>query len=78
MSLFAAVLFVSMFGSMGTGLSGDWGDDALVGYNVLFDGSDIIVSLLWSGSILWDKGCNDKFCFNWLVYLTSYSVSLPR
>ena len=65
---------MSMFDSIGTGLSGDWGDDVLVGLsdNVLFDEGDVVVWLLWFGSIIWGIiGCNDKFCFKWLVSLTS-------
>ena len=52
-----------MFDSIGTGLSGDWGDDILVGlFAVLFDEGDVVVWLLWFGSIIWGLGCNDKFC----------------
>ena len=53
-----------MFDSISTGLSGDWGDDVLVGLsdNVLFNGGDVVVWLIWFGSITWGIGCNDKFC----------------
>ena len=69
---------MSMFASIGIGLSGDWGDDVLVGLSdsVLFDGSDIIVWLFWFGSIKWGTGFNVKFCSDWLISLTSNSVSV--
>ena len=71
--MFDCCVDVSMFGLMGTGVSVDWDDDVLGGLsdNVLFDVGDIIARLLWSGSILWAIGCNDKFCSDWLVSLTS-------
>ena len=67
---------MSIFGWIGTGLSGDWGDNVPVGLSddVLFDGVDVVVWLLWFGSIIWGVGCNDKFCSEWLVSLTSKSV----
>ena len=65
-----------MFGSIGTGLSGDWDDDVLVGLsdNVLFDGGDVVVWLLWFGSIAWGIGCNDVLLWMTLS-LTSVSIS---
>ena len=69
-----------MFGSMGIGLPGDWGDDVLVELydSILFHGGAIIVWLLWSGLIIWSIGCNDKFCSDWLVSLTSNLASMSR
>ena len=73
-----AVLMCPMFGSMGTEVLGDWGSDVLVWLsdNMLFNAGDVHVWLLWSGSILWGIGCNDKFRSNWLVSLTSNSASM--
>ena len=69
---------VSMFGSVGTGVSADWGDDVVVGLfdKLLSNGGNIIVWLLWSALILWNIGCNDKFCSGWLVSITSDLVSM--
>ena len=57
-----------MFGSMGAGVSGDWGISSKEFPKVLHDVDDIFL-ILWSGSILW-------FFSNWLVYFTSKLVSM--